>query len=59
MRYLVTETVACWVSFTHEVEAESEAAAIEMMKEGNSIDIVDTIGDSIDGYDTIIEVEKA
>lgn len=57
-KFTITETVACWVTFTHIIDAPSEEEARLKMYNGEGL-VLDNpiIGDSLDGYATIIEVE--
>jgi hypothetical protein len=56
-KFKVTDTQACWVTWTYEVEAKDKDAAMDKWIEGDSIPIGEPeIGDSIDQYDPILEV---
>ena len=59
--FYVKDTQACWVTWTFPVEAESADEAYKKYTEGEhdaALDPVD-IGDSIDGYDGVIEVSDS
>ncbi len=47
--YIIRDTIACWVTFTHTVEADTKDDAMKAYM--NGVDICDTppiIGDAID-----------
>ena len=58
MLYRYTETLPCWVTFARRIEAPSKEEAIQAAMEGGG-DLVDTdIGDIVDGYDLIQDIEE-
>ena len=47
-KFVVTETLPCWVDFRHVVEAESEEDAKELFRSGESDSVNTDIGDVLD-----------
>lgn len=59
-RFIVKSTQAVWATWSYEIDAESaEAAEKKFMDGDHDADPVDgpEIGDNLDGYDLIVEVE--
>lgn len=57
-KYTIKDTIACWVTWSYEIEADSEADAItKYRQEQPTSPTPPEIGDTIDGYEQILEVE--
>lgn len=57
-KFIIRDTMACYVTWNYEVEAESEDAARELWMEGRATALGETIGDSIDFLPQQVEVER-
>ena len=60
-KFIVSETYACWTTWTRTVEATSEAEALELFNdgEGTPVDGSPYLGDIIDYLETEYEVKVA
>lgn len=55
MRYRMSETVACWVTWESLVEAENEQEARDLFYQGQITEVGPMIGDTIEAYDPVLE----
>lgn len=53
-KFIVRDTVPCWVTWLYPIEADSEAEALQKYREGNHASAYNEaeIGDAIDGITT-------
>ena len=57
-KFLIYETLPCWVTYVSTVEAKDSTEALEKFGNGEHTQLASPeIGDIIDGYDGNIEVE--
>ena len=55
-KFVVLDTIACWVEFKHEVEAENAEDARRKYNDGEADFIASEIGDTVDWVENYISV---
>lgn len=56
--YTINSTVACWVTYTASVTADSEAEATEKFRNGQCDNEESSIGDSLDHIEPLFEITE-
>lgn len=57
-KFKITETIACWVDFEYEVEANSAEEARKLYNDGQADFITEYIHDNVDFLESSVIVEN-